>query len=383
MVEPRPELSKLSDYVPGKSIDEIRERYGLKNVVKLASNENPLGASPKAVEAFHEIANSLHLYPRGDAPKLIDAIAKMYGVSTNQIVIGNGSDEIIDMVGKAFIRQGDNCVGITPTFSVYKFTTLSNGADFIPVQKVGKYFVEDKKIIKADQLPIISPNAEKTSLDDLYARINDKTRVAFICNPNNPTGHYYTEAEIRSFLDKVPSSVLVFLDEAYAEFATAADYPKMAPLLSEYPNLFINRTFSKIYGLAGLRIGYALASVEVVRAMWKIKPPFDVNQAAQVAAVAALADTDHVEATRKNNAVGIDYLNSELGKLGFKVLPTQANFICVNVGPKARDLVAFLEQNGMIVRGLTSFGMPEHIRITVGKPEENELLVSLVKKWVG
>lgn len=361
MVEPRPELSKLSDYVPGKSIDEIRERYGLKNVVKLASNENPLGASPKAVEAFHEIANSLHLYPRGDAPKLIDAIAKMYGVQTNQIVIGNGSDEIIDMVGKAFIRQGDNCVGITPTFSVYKFTTLSNGADFIGVGE----------------------GEEKASLDKLVAAVNDKTRVAFICNPNNPTGHYYTEAEIRSFLAKVPSNVLVFLDEAYAEFATAADYPKMAPLLSEYPNLFLNRTFSKIYGLAGLRVGYALASVEVVRAMWKIKPPFDVNQAAQVAAVAALADTAHVEATRMNNAVGFEYLNRELGALGFKVLPTQANFICVNVGPKARDLVAFLEQNGMIVRGLTSFGMPEHIRITVGKPEENELLVSLVKKWVG
>jgi len=361
VVEPRPELSKLSDYVPGKSIDEIRERYGLKNVVKLASNENPLGASPKAVEAFHEIANSLHLYPRGDAPKLIDAIAKMYGVSTNQIVIGNGSDEIIDMVGKAFIRQGDNCVGITPTFSVYKFTTLSNGADFIGVGE----------------------GEEKTSLDKLAAAINDKTRVAFICNPNNPTGHYYTEAEIRSFLDKVPSSVLVFLDEAYAEFATAADYPKMAPLLSEYPNLFINRTFSKIYGLAGLRVGYALASVDVVRDMWKIKPPFDVNQAAQVAAVAALSDTDHVETTRKNNAVGFEYLNRELSALGFKVLPTQANFICVHIGERAKELVSFLEQNGMIVRGLTSFGMPEHIRITVGKPEENELLVSLVKKWVG
>jgi histidinol-phosphate aminotransferase len=157
----------------------------------------------------------------------------------------------------------------------------------------------------------------------------------------------------------------------------------MAPLLSEYPNLFINRTFSKIYGLAGLRVGYAMASVEVVRAMWKIKPPFDVNQAAQVAAVAALSDTAHIEATRKNNAIGFEYLNRELSALGFKVLPTQANFICVHIGERAKELVSFLEQNGMIVRGLTSFGMPEHIRITVGKPEENELLVSLVKKWVG
>ena len=258
MIEPRPELSKLSDYVPGKSIEEIRERFGLDKVVKLASNENPLGASPKAVEAFHGIADSLHLYPRGDAPKLIDSIAKMYGVETSQIVVGNGSDEIIDMIGKAFIRQGDNCVGITPTFSVYKFTTLSNGADFIGVGE----------------------GEQKASLEDLAKAINAKTRVAFICNPNNPTGAYYTEAEIRDFLKKVPQNVLVFLDEAYAEFATAPDYPNMAKFVREYPNLFVNRTFSKIYGLAGLRVGYAFSNAEVIRALWKVKPPFDVNQAA-------------------------------------------------------------------------------------------------------
>ncbi|MBO7061933.1 MAG: histidinol-phosphate transaminase [Fibrobacter sp.] len=359
MIEPRPELSKLSDYVPGKSIEEIREQYGLKKIVKLASNENPLGASPKAVEAFHQIADCLHLYPRGDAPTLIRAIAQKYGVKTEQIVVGNGSDEIIDMVGKAFIRQGDNCVGITPTFSVYKFTTLSNGAEFIGVGE----------------------GDAKTSLDDLAKAIDSKTRVAFICNPNNPTGTYYTESEIREFLKKVPQNVLVFLDEAYSEFATAADYPNMFSALDEYPNLFINRTFSKIYGLAGLRIGYAIASTDVVRHLWKVKPPFDVNQAAQVAAIAALDDAAHVEATRKMNAEGIEVLTREFTALGFKVLPTQANFICVKIGERARELVSFLEKNGMIVRGLTSFGMPEYIRVTIGKPEENEFLVMLVKKW--
>ena len=361
MVEPRPELSKLSDYVPGKSIEEIRERYGLDRVVKLASNENPLGASPKAVEAFHQIADSLHLYPRGDAPKLIDAIAKKYSVKTSQIIIGNGSDEIIDMVGKAFIRQGDNCVGITPTFSVYKFTTLSNGADFIGVGE----------------------GEAKTSLAELAKAIDGNTRVVFICNPNNPTGAYYTEAEIRDFMKMVPQNVLVFLDEAYAEFATATDFPKTAALLKDFPNLFVNRTFSKIYGLAGLRIGYAMSSEDVVRAMWKIKPPFDVNQAAQVAAVAALGDADHVEATRALNAAGIKMLTAAFEGLGFKVLPTQGNFICVRIGERAKELVGFLEQNGMIVRGLTSFGMPEYIRVTIGKAEENEFLVALVKKWVG
>ena len=360
MIEPRPELSKLSDYVPGKSIEEIRERYGLNRIVKLASNENPLGASPKAVEAFHQIADSLHLYPRGDAPKLIDAIAQKFGVKTSQIIIGNGSDEIIDMIGKAFIRQGDNCVGITPTFSVYKFTTLSNGAEFIGVGE----------------------GEQKASLDDLAKAINAKTRVAFICNPNNPTGAYYSETEIRDFLKKVPQDVLVFLDEAYSEFATAADYPNMFGALDEYPNLFINRTFSKIYGLAGLRIGYAIASTDVVRHLWKVKPPFDVNQAAQVAAIAALDDAAHVEATRKMNAEGIEFLTREFEALGFKVLPTQANFICVKIGERARELVSFLEKNGMIIRGLTSFGMPEHVRITLGKPEENAFLLELVKKWL-
>ena len=359
MIEPRPELSKLSDYVPGKSIEEIRERYNLNSVVKLASNENPLGASPKAVEAFHRIADSLHLYPRGDAPKLIDAIAQKYGVNKNQIIIGNGSDEIIDMVGKAFIRKGDNCIAITPTFSVYKFTTLSNGADFIGV-------AEDNT---------------QTGLANLAAAINDKTRVVFICNPNNPTGFYYTETEIRDFLGKVPKNVLVFLDEAYAEFATAPDFPELEGALDEFPNLFINRTFSKIYGLAGLRVGYAMANESVIKAMWKIKPPFDVNQAAQAAAIAAFADEEHVKATRENNAKGSRFLFDNLIGFNFKVLPTQANFRCVRVGERAPEMVSFLEKNGMIIRGLTSFGMPEYVRITIGKPEENELLVALVKKW--
>jgi histidinol-phosphate aminotransferase len=340
-------------------MDEIRAKYGLSKVVKLASNENPLGASPKAIEAYREIADILHLYPRGDAPKLIDTIAAFYGVKTEQIVIGNGSDEIIDMVGKAFIRQGDNCIGITPTFSVYKFTTLSNGADFIGV----------------------GSGDQKTPLSELLKEINGKTRVVFICSPNNPTGVYYTKAELVDFLDKVPSNVLVFLDQAYSEFATASDYPVLIDMLDKYKNLFINRTFSKIYGLAGLRIGYAFGSAEVIRAMWKIKPPFDVNQAAQVAAIAALGDKDHVKRTLELNAEGIKYLSPEFDSPGFKVLPTQGNFICVHIGAKAKDLVLFLEQNGMIVRGLTSFGLPEHIRVTLGKREENELLVSLVKKW--
>lgn len=361
MIEPRPELSKLSDYVAGKSIDEIREKYGLKKIVKLASNENPLGASPKAIDAYSKLSNILHLYPRGDAPSLISAIAKFYGINKDEVIIGNGSDEIIDMIGKAFIQKGDKCVGITPTFSVYKFTTISNGAKFIG----------------------IGESEHKTSLNDLLNAIDKNTRVAFICNPNNPTGAYYTETEILDFLEKAPKDVLIFLDEAYAEFATAKDYPKLTNKLSTYKNLLINRTFSKIYGLAGLRIGYAMANAQIIKSLWKIKPPFDVNQAAQVTAVAALKDFAHVQNSQKNNIKGIAYLTQELQKLNIKVLPTQANFICVHIGKSALKLVEFLEKNGMIVRYLKSFGLPEHIRITVGTQNENEFLIELIKKYIG
>jgi len=360
MIDPRPELSKLSDYVPGKSMDEIRAKYGLTEVVKLASNENPLGPSPKAKEAYLKIVDTLHLYPRGNAPDVLSALADFYKVNTDQLILGNGSDEIIDMVGKAFIRQGDNCVSLTPTFSVYKFTTLSNGAEFIGVGE-------------GDQ---------KTDLSKLLDAINEKTRVVFICTPNNPTGVYYTGAELNAFLEKVPSNVLVFLDQAYAEFATASDYPQMIDMIAKYPNLLINRTFSKIYGLAGIRLGYAMSSEQVIKAMWKIKPPFDINLAAQAAAIAALGDTEHVKRTQELNAEGIKVLKPFFEGFGFKVLPTQGNFICVHIGPKAKEMVQFLEENGMIIRGLTSFGMPEHVRITLGKAEENKFLMDLVSKWV-
>ncbi len=359
MIETRPELEGLSDYVPGKSIEEICEEYGLSGAVKLASNENPLGPSPKACEAYRKIAPTLHLYPRGNAPHLITALAKRFGVKRSQIVLGNGSDEIIDMVGKAFFRPGDEVVGIRATFSVYRATALLYGARFVSV----------------------SESAERIPLESYLRAITPKTRAVFVCNPNNPTGAYYAEREVLEFLEKVPSNVLVFIDEAYSEFASAADYPQLVPHLSKFPNLMLNRTFSKIYGLAGLRIGYAFSGEDVIRAMWKVKPPFDVNLAAQAAAVAALSDDEHLRRTLEMNARGIRELTESLKSLGFEVLPTQANFLCVRIGEKCADLVKFLERNGMIIRYLKSFGLPEWVRVTVGKPEENALLVKLAQKW--
>lgn len=359
MIETRPELEELPDYVPGKSIEEICEEYGLSGAVKLASNENPLGPSPKACEAYEKVAPTLHLYPRGNAPHLIAALARKFGVKKSQIVLGNGSDEIIDMVGKAFFRPGDEVIGIRTTFSVYRATALLYGAKFVSV----------------------SESEESVPLESYLQALTPKTRAIFLCNPNNPTGAYYAEREVLGFLEKVPSDVLVFIDEAYSEFATAADYPQLVPQLAKFPNLMLNRTFSKIYGLAGLRIGYAFSSGEVIRAMWKVKPPFDVNLAAQAAAVAALSDDEHLRRTLEMNARGIREITEAFGALGFRVLPTQANFLCIRIGEKCAELVKFLERNGMIIRYLKSFGLPEWVRVTVGKPEENALLVELAKKW--
>ena len=359
MIETRPELKNISDYVPGKSIEEICEQYGLKSAVKLASNENPLGPSPKAQKAFCEMASQLHLYPRGNAPHLISAIAKKFGVNTNQIVLGNGSDEIIDMVGKAFLQPGDECIGIRTTFSVYSATADLYGAKFISV----------------------AAGEERPALDLYLQALTPKTRAIFICNPNNPTGFYYSEKELLDFLQKVPQNVLVFLDEAYSEFATAPDYPKLISKLAEFPNLLLNRTFSKIYGLAGLRIGYAFSSPEIIAAIWKVKPPFDVNLPAQAAATAALSDENHIQQSIALTVSGAQFLTENFAKLGFSVLPTQANFICVHIGENCKQLTEFLERSGMIVRYLKSFGLPESIRVTIGKPEENQLLIDLVQKW--
>lgn len=358
IIQPRQELEKLSDYVPGKSIDEICERHGLSSAIKLASNENPWGASPKAKAAFLKQVDSLHLYPRGDAPTLIKQLAEHYQVDSKQIILGNGSDEVIDLIGKAFIAPGDLCVSATPTFSVYEFITLEAGG-----------------IFKAFPVGVGKANMQE------LAKVAASARVLFLCNPNNPTGVYYSESEILELLRLLPKNVLLFLDEAYAEFAVATDYPNLVSRIHEFPNLFINRTFSKIYGLAGLRLGYGISSVEVIRNLWKVKPPFDVNLAAQAAGIAALQDKEFVQMTREKNREGMVVLKKAFEECALEVLDSEGNFLCAKIGQNAKELVAFMESRGMIVRGLSNFGLPEWIRVTVGKPEENAYFIKLLKEW--
>lgn len=359
MLQPRPELSSLKEYVPGKSISEIQQKHGLREVVKLASNENPLGPSPKAMEAFRARAAELHLYPRGNAPELLEALALQLGVPQSCLIPGNGSDEILDLVGKAFVREGDRVLGASATFSVYETVALTAGAEYVPV-------------------PL---HDWKYDLEALLKAIDERTRVIFVCNPNNPTGTWLSEMELLAFLAKVPSRVLVVVDQAYCEFADAPSYPDLLDQLDNYPNLLLTRTFSKIYGLAGLRLGYGVGSPAIMAPLWKVKPPFNVNLPAQFAGVAALADTGHTERTLAVTRTGRAYLEKELVALGLEFLPTQANFLCIRVGAKTGELVAWLESKGLIIRWLKNFGMPDWVRVTFGLASENELFVRLLREW--
>lgn len=357
MIPYRSELNTLHDYVPGKSIEEIREKHGLQDVVKLASNENPLGPSPLAMKAFAEHVRDLHLYPRGECPQLRSSLSRTLGIPEAQIVLGNGSDEILALIGMAYLEKGTSALTCAPTFSVYGSVAQAMGADFITIPLKDYCF----------------------DLDGLLAQAKGNTRVIFICNPNNPTGTYVKAGDFERFMQKVSPETLVVVDQAYCEFADQADYPDLVANLGKYPNLLLTRTFSKVWGLAGLRVGYALGAPDVIAKLWKVKPPFNINLPGQFAAAAALDDQRHLDATRSCNHDGKIQLLAGLKEFGFRVLPTQANFFAVEVGPRCPELVLWLESQGMIVRSLKSFGMPAWFRVTVGLPSENAKLLQLLE----
>jgi histidinol-phosphate aminotransferase len=360
MLQPREEIKSIPEYVPGKSIDEIREKYCGKahlaramRIIKLASNENPLGPSPAAIAAYRKCSKKLHLYPRGSAPELVKKLAAKWKVKEKNLIIGNGSDEILDFAARAYLNKGDNALGASSTFSVYASTVQMAGANY-KAQPLENFYYP---------------------LSSLLAFQNAK--IIFICNPNNPTGTFYSNKEIFNFLKKAPKHTLVVLDMAYAEFICEKE-PPLNRWIKRFPNLLCTRTFSKLYGLAGLRIGYGIASEEIISALKKIKPPFNSNYPAQMAAAAALEDNRFIEKTLKMVCEGRKRLTQRLQALGFEVLPSGANFICVRFGAKAAEFVAELESKGMVIRHLKSFGMPEWARITVGTKRENERLLELV-----
>ncbi|WP_069651030.1 histidinol-phosphate transaminase [Caloranaerobacter ferrireducens] len=353
----RDELKDLQAYKPGKPIEDVKREYGLEKVVKLASNENPLGCSPKAIEAVKKAAENLALYPDGNATLLKEALAEKTGLKTTQILPSSGSDEMVDIIAKTFINKDDEVIMADLTFPRYITTTKMMG---------GK--------------PVIVPLKDWTyDLEGMKKAITNKTKLIWLCNPNNPTGTMFTEEKLLDFLKNVPSNVVVVYDEAYNEYVTRDDYPKNSiKLLEDYPNLIILRTFSKIYGLAALRIGYALASEEIIHNMNKIRGPFNVNKLAQVAALAALEDEDFIKKTYELNKQGKEYLYKEFENLGLEYAPSETNHIFVNVKRDANEVFIELQKRGMIIRPIKD----TWVRITIGTPEQNELLIKLLKEVI-
>jgi len=351
------EIASLEPYEPGKPIDELERELGIEGAIKLASNENPLGPSPRALEAARRALGEMHRYPDGGSFRLRRRLASHLGVEPHEIVLGTGADEIFELLVKTFVRPGDEVVYAWPSFAMYPIVTQGAGGRSVPVA-LDAGLVHD--------------------LAGIRAAVTPRTRLVFVCNPNNPTGTSIGANELDAFVETLPSHVVLVMDEAYCEFARRPDFPQALKWIAKRPGTMVLRTFSKIYGLAGLRVGYGVGDAELVGYLERARHPFNVNSIAQAAAEAALDDVDHVAATRRVNAQGVEYLTRELRALGIEVWPTDANFILARAGGRAT--YERLLREGVIVRPLAGFGLHEHVRITIGLPEENERLVKALRR---
>jgi len=345
-----PSVETLVPYEGGKPIEELARELGVTSAIKLASNENPLGASPKALEAARARLGEVHLYPDGAAYRLREAIAAYHGIDLEEVIHGNGSNELLDLVVRTFCRPEHHVVFAEPAFVVYRIAALSGGVPFTAV-----------------------PTRDLThDLEAMAAAVRPNTRVLFVANPNNPTGTHVGQRAVERLLREVPPEVVIVMDEAYIEYADAADFPDSMRLRGLRERLIVTRTFSKIYGLAGLRVGYAVGPARLVDYMNRVRAPFNVSGVAQAAAVAALSDKEHVERSRAHNSAERARLTAELTRLGLRVAPSQANFVLADVGRPARPIYDALLRRGVIVR---PFGnLPTSLRITVGTAAENSRL---------
>ena len=357
-----PSLGNVPVYQPGRPIEEVAREMGLEpgQIIKLASNENPLGPSPKALAAMQHVLANLHLYPDGNAFYLKQKLAAQLNLPVSHLILGNGSNEIIEFLGHACIAPGADVVVSQYCFAVYSIVTRLFGGNLIvaPAKDHGH------------------------DLEAMLAAITPQTRVVFVANPNNPTGTLIPGEAILRFLERVPSNVLIAMDEAYVEFM---ENPlDLLPLIRDdsRPNLILMRTFSKIFGLAGLRLGYGIAHPELIAALEKIRQPFNINAIAQAGALAALEDTQHIALTRQNNLEGLRFFTAGLDKLGVEYVPSFANFILVKVGEGQRVFEG-LQKRGVIVRPMGGYQLPEYIRISVGTPGENERCLKTLAELLG
>ena len=345
----------LTPYQPGKPIEEVEREYGISNSVKIASNENPLGPSPKALEAIRAALPQLNLYPDGDAFYLKQRLAEKSGLDRSRIIIGNGSNELIEMIVRTFLRVGESIVAAEHAFAIYHLCVHAAGGRTITVPHAGFAF----------------------DLDAMARAVEADTRIIFLDNPNNPTGTIYTRADWEAFLERVPPSVVIVVDEAYFEFVDDPDYPDSLDYHSEERVLITLRTFSKICGLAGVRVGYGISSPEVIDTLNRIRQPFNVNTLAQVGALAALDDTEHISRTQDNNRQGLAYLRQELDRLGIEYAPSWGNFLLVKVGAGVSQQ---LLPQGIIIRPMEGYGYPGYARVSVGLAEENERFIAAMEK---
>ena len=357
-VEQVPEyIRTLIPYEPGKPIEEVEREYGISNSIKLASNENPLGPSPKALAAIREKLDQLHLYPDGDCFYLKRGMAQKISVEPENLIFGNGSNEIIELAVRTFMRPGDEAVMAEQAFVVYPLI----------VQAVGG---------KKKAVPLRNFTHDLAAIAEA---ITAQTRVVFLANPNNPTGTIYRRDEWERFLSNVPSNLLLIVDEAYFEYVQDPAYPDSLRYHAEDRAILTLRTFSKLYGLAGLRIGYGVGPKKLIDMMQRVRQPFNVNAAAQWAALAALEDVDHVKRSLEVNRLGMEYLQAECNRLGLEFVPSDANFILVRVG-KGQEVFNQLLSKGVIVRPMAGYQFPEHVRVTIGTMDENRKLIEALQK---
>mgnify|MGYP001995452349 FL=1 len=360
MIDPcefaNPQLRDLVPYEPGKPIDDVARELGLEpeNIVKLASNENPLGPSPKAIQVMQSLAGEVHVYPDGGGWKLRNAIAEKFSLSMDNIILGNGSNEIIEFLGHSFLKPGDEVIVANHAFVVYKLMATLFGAKTIEVNDPG--FVHD--------------------LEAMADAINERTKQIFIANPNNPTGTLVTQEAIDRFMERVPENVIVIFDEAYYEFLDTP--PDTLKFIKEGRNVVVMRTFSKIQGLAGLRIGYGITTPSLSSILQKTRQPFNANLIAQEAALAALDDDEHQNKTKKITDEGRSLFQSEFEKMGIEYVPSYANFVLLKVGDGDEVFQKMLSK-GVIVRAMRGYKLPEWIRVSIGTMEENLKFLELLR----
>ncbi|MBM4126338.1 MAG: histidinol-phosphate transaminase [Nitrospira sp.] len=348
-----PDIQSLSPYVPGKPIDELQRELGLTRVIKLASNENPLGPSPKAVAALEGAAGQLHRYPDGGAYRLRQAIADRWKVTHEQVILGNGSDEIIGLLARTFLAPGDEAVMADHTFVIYKM-----------------------EVTAAHGKPVIVPLADWThDLESMVRAVTPRTRLLFLCNPNNPTGTIVSGEAVTRLMAAVPEDVIVVFDEAYYEYVRDPRFPDTLAYVKQGRNAIVLRTFSKIYGLAGLRIGYGISTPAINDLLNRLRPPFNANSLAQRAALAALEDDEHVTKSRAVNAAGMEQVGQGLRMLGFTPIPSEANFLYFDVKRDGRRVFESLLREGIIVRHIEG----TMLRVTIGQAEENAVFLHALK----